>query len=1154
MPFLVGFAATLVAFEAAADVLDDLLPAPVRIERLQGFAAVRPDGGATCVLGEIVGCPRETADEAYVLEVGSDGVRIVAPTEKGERWAKVTLKQLVKLSDGRVPCCRIVDWPRYRYRGFMIDVARNFLEMDELKALVDVMGDYKLNFFHWHLTENNCWRLESKRHPELQGPNGWYDPYGVRHRGRFYTQEEFKELVDYAGARGVTVIPEFDLPGHSVAFRQAFGLKGMDDPRALKISLDLYDELCDLVPAEKMPIVHMGMDEVWDPAEQPSKGMYSAWVKKLKERGRIAANWGGSGPLVIEGAERRMLFGFGDGIAGVHYERAERDAKAANGVEAFVDPKWYIEEDDPFELLCRAAYTAPFSTAAGRKIPGGLKAGAEFCAWHDSAVGLPTANVFRNQQIFPSCVLYGDLFWRGREKDYPEFERRLPLADDHRLDIARDLERRVIVHRDRIFADFKYPFCFLRQTDMRWRLSHADGRLIAKDIAQATVFPFRKKDKPLNYVDEDCGDVVMETWIRSPKDQKIGAWIGFTAYDRDHGRGRAHGTCGQGEWNNVGASVTVNGEKIMPPVWENPNLPDEGTNWVKFIKYQYPSDEIPFRNEEYYMREPTKVRLHAGWNHVKLRLPMPHAVNWIWRRQWVGTFIPVAGTTDHPREVEGLEYSSEAPRPRRDLVTVRPVATKGALVNPGMGWVFYHHDNGNWLYGAETPIGDTLDWFPGVSTVYFRIPWCELEPEEGRFRWDVIDSVAQPWIAAGKRIAFRFTCSESGYARAVPEWVEKAGAKGSFYSFKGTDDRLWEPDYLDPIFFEKFGNFLAAAAKRWDGREEVAFVDVGSFGMWGEGHTGYTSRLSKEKTAEVARAHAELHRRHFRRSPVVISDDVAGPSCRDADHPTMAEMRKLGIGFRDDSIMVGARPNQWYHAGWARKFAEAGLPVVVESAHFYKDRRDPRTGEQCWYEGGLLESTVAYRANYQGIHWWPDDFLTANRGEVEAVNRRLGYRFELREATWPREVAVGGEFGIDAEWVNVGVTVPQEEAFVSWSLLDESGKVCWTCVDETTDFRSLRPTLEDGEHPTKLTSLVRFGWDRAGGVVKSASRFARHDGRPLPPSDRVPSVTPGTYTLAVSVGRRDATPRIALPVNGQVGTTRRYVVGRVELVFPEISR
>jgi hypothetical protein len=76
-------------------------------------------------------------------------------------------------------------------------------------------------------------------------------------------------------------------------------------------------------------------------------------------------------------------------------------------------------------------------------------------------------------------------------------------------------------------------------------------------------------------------------------------------------------------------------------------------------------DEVPYRNEEYYMREPARIRLKAGWNHVRLDMPMPHEVNWIWRRQWVGTFIPMMGATDHPREVEGLEYSSEPPKESR---------------------------------------------------------------------------------------------------------------------------------------------------------------------------------------------------------------------------------------------------------------------------------------------------------------------------------------------------------------------------------------------------------------------------------------------------------------------------------------------------------
>ena len=481
-------------------------------------------------------------------------------------------------------------------------------------------------------------------------------------------------------------------------------------------------------------------------------------------------------------------------------------------------------------------------------------------------------------------------------------------------------------------------------------------------------------------------------------------------------------------------------------------------------------------------------------------------------------------------------------------VTLRPEATKEALINPGMGWIHYHFDNSNWNYGADTPVGDTLDWFPGVSTIYFRIPWRDLEPVEGDFRWDVIDSVAQPWIAAGKQVAFRFTCNESGYEWAVPEWLPAAGAKGRFMLMKKKPEqagfRLWEPEWLDPVFLEKYGNFLAAAARRWDGNPSVAFIDVGSFGMWGEGHTGFTSKIPPDKTREFAIEHAKLLKRHFARTPIVISDDVAGSSNPAPDDPCMKAMREMGIGFRDDSIMVAPRPRQWFHAGWARTFAAAGLPVVVETRHFYADYdRDN------WYEGGLLESTVAYQASYQAIHWWPDEHLQHHRKDIEATNLRLGYRFELREVTWPEVVKMGDRVGIDATWVNVGVARPREEAMVAWTLLDDRDVVHWTSVDETFDLRGIAPTLEDGEHPVSRTAKVRFGWDWPynGLYYATGNPEIRHDGTSRRHGPRVVSLKPGVYTLCVSVGRRDGTPRVALPLDGQVGKTRRYRLGAVRV-------
>ena len=665
-----ALAATALASYGAP--LDELMPAPVRVESGEGIVCGEALGKVSVEVGAVEGAPAETSDEAYRLVVSCEGVRIVSPTKKGERWARVTLEQLRQLSGGDVPACTITDWPKLKWRGLMLDLARNFLEIEHLRAVIDMMERYKMNMFHMHLTENYCWRLESRRHPELQSEKGRYDPGNSRHTERFYTQREFVELVDYAHRHGVTVVPELDLPGHSAAFRHAFGLKGMRDPRATSVACDLFEELCALVPAERMPIVHMGMDEVWDDVETPEEGAYGKWAQMLADHGRISANWGGgrgpwSGPWKIPCAGRRMLFGWGADISGVYSEKDRKEVSAAELAEdgnlELIDKRWYVETWDPFEVLPMAAYTTPFQSRFGETFPRKMRAGAEFCGWHDSAVGLPHVRSLRNQPIFPCCVLLGDLFWRGREKPLPEFERRLPLAGDPRLEIARDLERRTIAQRDRALRDLKYPFHFLRQTDMRWRLSHADGRLIAKDIAQATVFPFRRKNKPLNYIDEPRGHVVMETWIKSPKDQTVGAWIGFTAYDRDQGRSRAEGTPEQGCWNNVGGGVTVNGEPVAPPRWENAGL--KPGNDVPLIKWMHMLDEVPFRNEEYYMREPTQVRLRAGWNHVRLDMPMPYEVNWTGFRQWVGTFIPVAGSTDHPREVEGLEYSSEPQKESR---------------------------------------------------------------------------------------------------------------------------------------------------------------------------------------------------------------------------------------------------------------------------------------------------------------------------------------------------------------------------------------------------------------------------------------------------------------------------------------------------------
>ena len=477
--------------------------------------------------------------------------------------------------------------------------------------------------------------------------------------------------------------------------------------------------------------------------------------------------------------------------------------------------------------------------------------------------------------------------------------------------------------------------------------------------------------------------------------------------------------------------------------------------------------------------------------------------------------------------------------------TVRPAATDEALVNPGMGFVYYQYSNRLWCYGSRTDPGDTLDWFPGASVIYMRVPWCEIEPEEGKFRWDLLDTYAQPWIAAGKQIAFRITCSESRWSYAAPQWVEKAGAKGIKFKmpsgrndWKKCDTEIWDPIYDDPVFLEKLGNFARAFARRYDGKSYVAFVDIGSFGMWGEGHTVFSSKLDQTATDRCVKLHMDLWRKAMPNTYLVISDDVAGYKNPDSDAESMRYARKLGIGFRDDSILC-AHQAPWFHAQWAADHFASWSPVVAEVGHWNlcSDGR--------WNEKQLVESVEAYQASYMSIHDWPKRYLKLHAPAIKEMNLKLGYRFELREAAWPDAVELGKEFEISSRWVNVGVARRYAGATLAWTLLTKDGRIAWTSVDDSRDFKDAKPKLKGVEHPFELKSRVRFGYVAA--IPQMNDGVWEHEVKDDPKlAGNVPTIAKGVYTLAVSLGDADGTPRIALPLAGG-RSDRRYVLGKIEI-------
>ena len=625
----------------AVSPLDELMPVPKRIDRQAETVPASVLGNVKIVSGAVEGAPAGVAEESYAISVAKDGVTVVAPTAKGVRYAQTTLEQLKALAGGgAVEICCIADWPTYRWRGFMPDTARNYLDMDSVKAVIDMMGRYKLNLFHWHLSENYAWRLESKKYPQLQAKKAFI----IRHIGKFYTQDDFREIVRYAAARGVTVMPELDVPGHAQAFRTAFGFEHMTDGNAGQIVADLFEELCTLATPEEMPFVHVGGDEVWRrEMEGVAPETLKLWAETLAKNGRTLVNWIPGEPFPTVGPRVSMMWGGKD--------------PADDGSPVFDANGMYIETMDPFELLTVAAFrrTCKWDIAPERK------QGVIFCAWHDGFVGENYADMLRNQQIMPSCVLFGNSFWNGCAADRPDRSTRMPFPTEREYALAVDVERRVLAQRDRVLKGFDRPFHFLKQSDMRWRLTDKDGRLIAKDIASASISPFKATYSRCNFITNSTGLVFMETWIKSPVTQQVGAWIGFTNIDRDHGLKRARPLPKLGEWTRFGSKIELNGKEIPPPHWKRPGL-DLGQKYPDFKAWTlYEIDEEPYTDQEYYMREPTPITLQKGWNHVKLTLPMTAPVRGWSSHQWIGTFIPLLGTTDHPHEVPGLEYSSEPP-------------------------------------------------------------------------------------------------------------------------------------------------------------------------------------------------------------------------------------------------------------------------------------------------------------------------------------------------------------------------------------------------------------------------------------------------------------------------------------------------------------
>jgi hypothetical protein len=334
------------------------------------------------------------------------------------------------------------------------------------------------------------------------------------------------------------------------------------------------------------------------------------------------------------------------------------------------------------------------------------------------------------------------------------------------------------------------------------------------------------------------------------------------------------------------------------------------------------------------------------------------------------------------------------------LVRVQFSEVNTLFNNPGQGWM------------SQQRSPRTEPRFP-CSVVYIRFNWADAEPEEGRYDWSVIDDVIEAWKSRGAAVALRvMTCNahSRGYYTS-PKWLFDGGCSGFEYVAGGDDptsggERIprIEPDYADPIYLEKHGAFLKALGERYDGRPDLEFLDIGSYGVWGEWHTKNPAPLG------VRQQIVDLYLQAFRQTPLVFMSD-------DAEVLVYALAR--GTGFRRDGV-----GSPWHEENWIGSRKYASVPSMADTW-----QRAPVVFE--WF--GNYDYLESRQWSFDGAV----DFMLRNHvtlindnighvppgamSQLEKLARLAGARFVLRELTHERTVSRGGWLNLKMKWANVGV-------------------------------------------------------------------------------------------------------------------------------------
>ncbi len=586
------------------------------------------------------------ADEAYELSILENEIVIKALNKTGVIRAAQTLQQLAEGYDGTasLEALTLKDWPAFKVRGFMHDVGRSFVSFPELKKELALLARFKVNVFHWHLTEKLAWRFEVKAYPQLTKNENM-----IRYPGSYYTQEQCKELVKYADSLGITVIPEIDMPGHSDVFAKAMGFN-MQSDQGVEALKKILDEVCEVFKG--VPYIHIGGDEVNITYPNFLQTM-SAYVR---DKGVKVIMWN---PLIGQNRPTKDMVDM--------TQMWSSSGKVIEGVPN-IDCRYnYTNHFDVYADLVGIYKSNIYYEQRGTdNVAGTISA-----PWNDTKVP-DEKNIILQNNFYANVLASAERAWKGGGKQYVEKGgTTLPLSGEEYDEFA-DFERRLLFHKSHSLS--AEPIPYVKQTNVRWRVTQpfpngGNNALalppeVVKETSTDSILPSAFEYQGHTYgswVAAGAGIYLRHIWhptvpsflpspannqtvyawtyVYSPKAQEAGAQIEFYTYSRS-------GTDVSplaGQWDRRGSKIWVNGEEIAAPTWDQPNVTIHQDNATEELK-----------NENLTARPVTKIQLKEGWNKVFMRLPHVNSGG-TKRDKWQFTFVLT--DTEGKNALDGITYS-----------------------------------------------------------------------------------------------------------------------------------------------------------------------------------------------------------------------------------------------------------------------------------------------------------------------------------------------------------------------------------------------------------------------------------------------------------------------------------------------------------------